>query len=70
MNNMNDTEDKDDAVDSTINAGLAGVAADVVSRYGAGIKEHIVAYGGMDHETGQELSRGLKKISESKVDPQ
>ncbi|OQA86894.1 MAG: hypothetical protein BWY31_01111 [Lentisphaerae bacterium ADurb.Bin242] len=46
-----------------INAGLAGAAGDVVSRYGSGVKEHIVAYGGVDNETGQTSKRSLKKIS-------
>ena len=63
-------EKKEDNLDAAINAGLAGVAADVVSRYGAGIKEHMVAYGGVDNETGQHLKRSLKGISQSKVNPE
>ena len=51
-----------------INAGITGANADMVQRYGAGIKEHIVAYEGIDNESGQQLSRSLKKISEYKVD--
>ncbi len=56
--------------DSTINAGLAGAASDVVSRYGSGVKEHFVAYSGIDNEAGQTLKRGLKQISQSKVNPE
>lgn len=51
-----------------INAGITGANSDTVQRYGAGIKEHIVAYEGIDNESGQQLSRSLKKISEYKVD--
>jgi len=63
-------EDREDAVDAAVNAGLSGAAFDVVSRYGSGIKEHMVAYGGVDNETGQVLKRGLKQISEYKVNPE
>ena len=67
----NDHKDKNrENIDATVNAGLAGAASDVVSRYGSGIKEHIVAYGGVDNETGQALKRGLKQISEYKVNPE
>ena len=65
---MKDAVDED-ARDAIVNAGLAGAASDVVTRFGSGIKEHVVAYGGVDNETGQVLKRSLKKISESKVDP-
>ena len=63
-------DEKEEAVDAAVNAGLAGAASDVVSRFGSGIKEHIVAYGGVDNETGQVLKRGLKQISEYKVNPE
>ena len=57
-----------------VNAGLAGVASDVVDRYGSGVKEHIVGYSGVDNETGTVNERGLKQISQyhrgdSKTDP-
>ncbi len=39
---------------------------DVVQRYGAGIKEHIVAYDGHDYENGTTLKRSLDSISKSK----
>ena len=59
---------------SMVNAGLAAVAEDVVSRYGGGVKEHIVAYSGIDNEipegqAGHELKRSLKSIAKSKVNP-
>lgn len=70
MNEMKMTTDGDASVDATVNAGLSGAASDVVSRYGSGVKEHFVAYSGVDNETGQQLKRGLKQISRSKVNPE
>lgn len=52
------------------NAILAGVSEDVVCRFGSGIKEHLVAYTGMDHETGTQLKRSLEGIHQSKVNPE
>ena len=50
-------------------AGITGASGDVVNRYGAGVKEHIVAYNGKDNETGQTMSKSLKSISKSKTNP-
>ena len=58
-----------DTRDGIAAAGLSGAATDVVSRYGSGVKEHFVAYSGIDNETGQTLKRGLRQISRSKVNP-
>ena len=55
------------ATDSVVNAGLAGASLDVVSRYGSGIKEHIVAYGGVDNETGFKMHRSLKDFANTKI---
>lgn len=44
-----------------------GAAEEVVKRYGSAIKEHIVAYGGVDNETGKTLNRSLKSINENKA---
>lgn len=52
-----------------LRAGLAGAQSEVVQRYGSAIKEHLVAYSGVDRETGQTLAKGLKKIADSKVNP-
>lgn len=49
---------------ATVNAGLAGIADDVVDRYGSGVKEHIVGYTGIDNELGTVNERGLKQISQ------
>lgn len=51
------------------NAGLAGAQAETVQRYGSAVKEHFVSYSGMDNEAQAKLTKGLKQISESKVDP-
>lgn len=48
---------------------LKGAAAEVVQRYGSAVKQHYVAYSGMDNETGQKLAKGLKDISKSKINP-
>lgn len=51
------------------NHAIAGAETEIVQRYGAAAKEHFVAYSGTDNETGEELKKGLKKISEEKVHP-
>lgn len=56
---------------STIkNVGVAGANTEVVQRYGSAVKEHFAAYSGVDNETGQQLAKGLKSISEHKVNPE
>lgn len=42
---------------------------DVVNRFGSASKEHLVAYYGNDNELGKTLKRGLKKTSESRINP-
>lgn len=51
------------------NVGIAGAQAEVVQRYGAAVKEHLVAYIGEDRETGQQLKKSLKSISQEKISP-
>lgn len=51
------------------NAGLAGAQTEVVHRYGNAAHVHYVAYSGIDNEKGQRLAKGLKDISESKINP-
>jgi len=55
---------------TAINAGLAGANADTVRRYGSAYKEHSVAYSGIDNETGEQLSKSLKKIFGYKINPE
>lgn len=45
------------------------ISTSTVQRYGAAIKEHLVAYDGVDYERGTVASRSLKSVSQSKVDP-
>lgn len=48
--------------DELIRAGIAGASYETVQRYGAAIKEHLVAYTGMDNEAGTRLQKSLKSI--------
>lgn len=50
-------------------AAQSGAASEVVDRYGSAVKEHYVAYSGLDNENGRELTKGLKKVSQSKINP-
>ena len=52
------------------NVAQSGAASEVVQRYGSAIKEHYVAYSGVDNETGEQLKKGLKDIANSKVNPE
>ena len=47
----------------------ANATSPTVQRYGAAVKEHLVAYSGVDNQTGQNLTRSLKSISEQKTNP-
>ena len=40
---------------------MAGIADDVVDRYGSGVKEHIVGYTGTDNEHFLDLETGKLK---------
>lgn len=42
---------------------VVGAQVEITQRYGAAIKEHLVAYEGVDNETGEILSKSLKSIS-------
>lgn len=50
-------------------AATIGVAQDISLRYGSAVKEHLVAYSGVDNETGKVLHDSLKSISEKKINP-
>lgn len=67
---MSDSKkDNDNFWDKLTGAALAGGAAETVRRYGSAIKEHSVAYSGVDNESGVRYTKGLKSISQSKVNP-
>ncbi len=46
---------------------VVGAHVDTVRRYGAAEKEHLVAYIGVDRETGQTLAKSLKSISRERI---
>ena len=50
-------------------AAISGASTETVRRYGSAVKEHSVAYSGMDNEAGVKFTRGLKSVSESKINP-
>ena len=54
-------------VSSARNAGIAALSGDTVQRYGSAAKEHLVAYSGIDNETGRRLSKSLKSIAKEKL---
>ena len=61
--------DKKEKSDDILNAGIAGSAYEAVQRYGSANKQHFVAYSGVDNEAGKTLVKGLKQISEQKINP-
>lgn len=48
---------------------LEGAAAETVQRFGAAVKEHLVAYSGEDHERGEQFARSLKTVARQRVNP-
>lgn len=53
-----------------LRAGIAGASYETVQRYGSAAKEHLVAYSGMDNETGTRLQKGLKSIQKQGINRQ
>lgn len=49
------------------NHAIGSGSIETVQRYGSAVKEHVVAYTGKDNQTGIEVKKGLKKISQSKL---
>lgn len=66
---MESDDKKKRRVENLTNAGMAGASYETVQRYGDAVKQHFVAYSGKDNELGKDLVKGLKKISEEKVNP-
>lgn len=50
-------------------AGVALSASETVSRYGSANAEYIKGYAGIDQETGQKFAKGLRDVSNHKVNP-
>ncbi len=51
------------------NGAITGVAGDIANCHGSAIKEHLVAYNGIDNENGIKLHDSLKSISQHKINP-
>lgn len=51
------------------NSAITGAVSQTVNIYGSAVKEHYFSYGGIDNETGKVLTRSLKDIAKSKVNP-
>ena len=68
---MKQNKDASNKKEDSINlAAQAGAANEVINRFGSASKEHLVAYSGKDNEFERTLKRGLKKTSESKINPE
>lgn len=48
---------------------VIGASADIVQRFGSGIKAHLASYNGMDHENNVVMKRNLRSVAQSKVNP-
>ncbi|MGF6989789.1 DNA-binding transcriptional MerR regulator [Lachnospiraceae bacterium PM6-15] len=66
---MMDDKKKKERKENILNAGIAGAAAEKIQRYGSAAKQHYVAYYGIDNEGGKKLAKGLKQLSEQKINP-
>lgn len=64
---MNENKKKE-KIDNLINVSIAIQQQEKINRYGDAIKEHLVAYGGVDNgKNGIKLKKSLKSISKSKI---
>lgn len=64
------SETHDRHLEELKNAAISGASAETVQRFGAAAKEHFVAYSGVDNEAGKTLVKGLKSVSQEKINPQ
>lgn len=64
---MKDKEKEKQKKEDLLNAGIAGASYETIQRFGDAAKQHFVAYSGEDNELNQTLVKGLKQISESKI---
>lgn len=70
MDNEEKNQKKKLTSENLTKVAIEGAAAETVQRYGSAVKQHYVAYSGIDNETGKELQKGLKSIAESKLNPE
>lgn len=68
--NNNKKVEKNFSLKKVINATVSQSNEELVQKYGSAVKEHIVGYTGVDNETGKILTRSLKSVSKSKVNPE
>lgn len=66
---MDDQKERKQNEEDILNSGIAGANYETIQRYGTAAKDHYIAYSGIDNETGKTLAKGLKQISEEKVNP-
>lgn len=64
-----DGKSRKEEEEKLLKIGIAGANSESVSRGGAAVKEFLVGYSGVDNETGKHLTKGLKDISKSKINP-
>lgn len=69
LNNNEKENEKFFNLKRTIDAATSQVNQDTIQKYGSAAKEHIVAYSGVDNEHGRVLTRSLKSVAKSKVNP-
>lgn len=55
-------DEKDTQADGLERAALSGAAVENVQRFGSAVKEHFVAFSGVDNEAGKNLKKSLDKI--------
>lgn len=64
-----DSKEEKQKKEDLLNAGIAGASYETIQRFGDAAKQHYVAYSGEDNEIGKNLVKGLKQISEEKINP-
>lgn len=67
---MTDRKKTKNNSDNYIDVATASASYETIQRYGSAAKEHYVAYSGEDNELGKTFAKGLKQISEEKVNPE
>lgn len=68
--NEDEEKKKNKNDNGVIDAGVAMSTLETVERFGGANAEYLKGYRGLDNETGKKLAKGLKEISEHKVNPE
>ena len=63
------SNEKKEQKKEALHAAIVGASTESVQRYGTAVKEHIVAYTGIDYENARQLERSLKEIAKSSINP-